>query len=283
MNDDINIKINQKRNILFGVKCKICPSQNKYNELIKGNLLSNNKVDFLYYKNGESLFNSAHSIFIKNYKHKKRDYAVYGYEEFKEKTVIDHSRMKMGQYAIFTQRIEDNWNKQNIKGLHEIILDVTDQFTEDIQRKLLSNIIIFGSDENGICNVQNAYNLEQRLFNELHDLLKREQIGIDHEDDTKIDEDQEWDLNVTCVPERNAVFCFATYLTKFREFGCHWITKEEYEKSDDLERLCHDRWKIDENVNDKFNDLLCSNEFYIEMYNYLVDQTDINYSFGPVF
>ena len=37
--------------------------------------------------------------------------------------------------------IEDNYNKQNIKGLHELILDVTDQFTEDIQHKLLSNII----------------------------------------------------------------------------------------------------------------------------------------------
>ena len=206
---------------------------------------------------------------MKNYKH-KRDYAVYEYEEFKAKSFIDHSR----SYPSTMNKIEDNYNKQNIKGLHELVMDVIDQFTDDIQRKLLHNIIIFGSDENGICNVQNAHNLEQRLVNQLHDLLFDDDDDDDDDNkETLDDQKHDIDINVTCIPEKNAVFCFASYLTKFREFGVHWITKEEYEMEidGDLETLCHLKWHIDKYVNDKFNDILSNDQFYLQMYDCFKD------------
>lgn len=216
-----------------------------------------NKKDFLLYKNGESLFNSAHSMTL-NYKNKKRDYSVYGFDEFVEKTVSDHIRNPKQSKKV------NNKNNRNLKGLHELIMDVIDEFDEDeLKIKLMGNIIVYGNDENGICTVHNARNIEKRLFNELMESMN----GND-----------EIEININCLSENNIDFFYGSYLTQFPQFSYHWITKKDYIKTTNIESLCNEKWNITKIVSDKFNDLI-NNDFYESIFDSLCQEP---LSWGPV-
>jgi len=269
MNEDLNLKMNREKKLLFNIKCKIAESQQEYEQLRKSYNKSpsvKHKIEAWLHQNGESLFHPAQSL-VMNDKLQTQDYDTFDFHQFIENTVLDHHNFSNHN----TVHHPKTKNKANVLGLHELIIEVVKQFhDDDVKRMLLRNIVIFGSDENGICTVCNARKLEKRLLNEL---LQCTELMND-------ENANESEFNIYCVSENYVAFYYASYLSRFPHFAEHWLTKEEYVDTNDVRIMCKEKWNIDKRVCLKFNDLLTA-DFYACLFDAFQSQLSLRY--GPVF
>merc|ERR1712048_1155040 len=138
MNEDINIRVEQPKNLLFNLKCKMAQTRSEYDALTQTNQFEK-KIDPFLYMNGESLFDCKHSMAL-NLNVKKRDYSVFSYDEFKEKTIFDghsgtthshhhhHHHKKRKKTFVFNKTKGKDLKIGFIKGLHELIWQCVDSF-----------------------------------------------------------------------------------------------------------------------------------------------------------
>ena len=151
-------------------------------------------------------------------------------------------------------------NTQNIKALHLLILDVLNEYknSPQILSKLSSNIIIYASDDSGVCTLQNSRNFEKRLTNE----LTKEFVNTNDIDINDIS------FDVECIPENGTPFYCASYISRFAQFSPHWLTKKEYinhmniNNKNSIQSLYSEKWTISKAFKSKFAGLLSSDKFY---------------------
>jgi len=241
MNEDLNIRAEQQKNLLFNIKMKMAASANEFEQQMT---TTNESVDPFLYLNGESLFDCQHSIAL-NLNIKKRDYSVFSYDEFKEKTIYEKKKKK----KFFNKTKGKDLKIGFIKGLDDLIWQCLNSFDDArIRDELMQNIVIYGSDQNGICTVKNSKNIRLRLLNRLNAKL--------------VDNDNK-SVNVICLSEHAVDITYAAYLTQFSQFDRHWLTRAEYESDKHLKTMCYKKWNIDERSHRIFADLINSDtQFY---------------------
>merc|ERR1711971_1009275 len=179
INEDLNIRAEQQKNLLFNIKMKMAASANEFEQQMT--TTTNESVDpFL------------------NLNIKKRDYSVFSYDEFKEKTIYEKKKKK----KFFNKTKGKDLKIGFIKGLDDLIWQCLNSFDDArIRDELMQNIVIYGSDQNGICTVKNSKNIRLRLLNRLNAKL------VDNKS-----------VNIICLSEHAVDITYAAYLTQFSQF-----------------------------------------------------------------